>query len=143
MPAKLTSKNKQEKKDEIEMEDPNGVIEAGIDQALKVLFVTPKPVQPTPPGMSNGALFAVAGMLADAQSMLETGPDQDDVMMEADTVDNTIKEAFNTVSMVVTGHDQFVLAMKASMETFQQEELMRKITEEDKDLLSQIDGMQF
>ena len=130
MPAKLTPKKEQNKP---------GVIDAGIDEALKVLFVTPKPAQPTPPPMSNNALLAVTGMLTDPQGMFETGPGQDEDMMEADTVDNTIKEAFNTASRVLTEHDQFVLAMKASMETYRAE----KTTEEDQDLLRLIDGMQF
>jgi hypothetical protein len=77
MPAKLTPKPKQEE-DEIQMEDPHGVIDAELTHLLDTLLKDPSPAQAVPKGTYKPTqaaqfgtrehnLLAVAGMLGTVQ----------------------------------------------------------------------------
>ena len=163
MPAKLKPKPNPE--DEIQMEDPPGVIDAELTHLLDTLLKDPSPVQAVPTGTYKPTqavplgtrehnLLAAAGMLGTVPGMSEAGPG---TTAEADSVDMAIKTGVNTVmdalTMEIDYEQQVDLVQKLSMEEYfmnlsEEDQLALAIqasmeTVQDDGFKHQFDGMQF
>jgi hypothetical protein len=161
----MPAKRNPNPEDEIQMEDPPGVIDAELNQLLDTLFQDPKPVKPVPTGTYKPAqagpfgtrehnLLAVAGMLGTVQGMSETGPG---TTAEANSVDMVIKTGVNTVMDALTveiNYEQQVgLVQKLSMEEYfmnlsEEDQLALAIqasmeTSQDDGFMHHFDGMKF